>query len=160
VPGAIGLGVVSGLARALRCPPGARFAYARPGIPCSLQRGRLCGPQAPCGGPLYRRAGINTCPRPSTFGPTCGVPSYPLPHDERFACYVLNTLLRGGMSSRLFQNIRERQGLAYSVFSELNPYRDIWVPLYLCRDERGSGAQSGGIHHQGIPRAQGAAGER
>jgi predicted Zn-dependent peptidase len=28
------------------------------------------------------------------------------------------------MSSRLFQNIRERQGLAYSIFSELNPYRD------------------------------------
>jgi predicted Zn-dependent peptidase len=53
-----------------------------------------------------------------------GVPSYPLPHQERFACYVLNTLLGGGMSSRLFQNIRERQGLAYSVFSELNPYRD------------------------------------
>ena len=53
-----------------------------------------------------------------------GVPSYPLPHQQRFACYVLNTLLGGGMSSRLFQNIRERQGLAYSVFSELSPYRD------------------------------------
>jgi predicted Zn-dependent peptidase len=53
-----------------------------------------------------------------------GVPSYPLPHKERFACYVLNTLLGGGMSSRLFQNIRERQGLAYAVFSELSPYRD------------------------------------
>lgn len=53
-----------------------------------------------------------------------GVPSYPLPHQERYACYVLNTLLGGGMSSRLFQNIRERQGLAYAVFSELNPYRD------------------------------------
>lgn len=53
-----------------------------------------------------------------------GVPSYPIPHQDRFACYVLNTLLGGGMSSRLFQNIRERQGLAYSVFSELNPYRD------------------------------------
>jgi predicted Zn-dependent peptidase len=53
-----------------------------------------------------------------------GVPSYPLPHPERFACYVLNTVLGGGMSSRLFQNIRERQGLAYAVFSELNPYRD------------------------------------
>jgi predicted Zn-dependent peptidase len=37
---------------------------------------------------------------------------------------VLNTLLGGGMSSRLFQNIRERQGLAYAVFSELSPYRD------------------------------------
>ncbi|HVX66177.1 MAG TPA: pitrilysin family protein [Bryobacteraceae bacterium] len=53
-----------------------------------------------------------------------GVPSYPLSHESRFACYVLNTLLGGGMSSRLFQNIREKQGLAYSVFSELSPYRD------------------------------------
>ncbi len=53
-----------------------------------------------------------------------GVPSYPLPHEERFACYVLNTMLGAGMSSRLFQNIRERQGLAYAVFSELSPYRD------------------------------------
>lgn len=53
-----------------------------------------------------------------------GVPSYPLPHQERFPCYVLNTMLGGGMSSRLFQNIRERQGLAYAVFSELSPYRD------------------------------------
>jgi len=37
---------------------------------------------------------------------------------------VLNTLLGGGMSSRLFQNIRERQGLAYAIYSDLNPYRD------------------------------------
>ncbi len=53
-----------------------------------------------------------------------GVPSYPVSHERRYASYVLNTLLGGGMSSRLFQNIRERQGLAYSIFSELNPYRD------------------------------------
>jgi predicted Zn-dependent peptidase len=53
-----------------------------------------------------------------------GVPSYPLPHERRYGCYLLNTVLGGGMSSRLFQNIRERQGLAYAVFSELNPYRD------------------------------------
>ena len=53
-----------------------------------------------------------------------GVPSYPLPHERRYACYVLNTILGGGMSSRLFQNIRERQGLAYAVFSELNPCSD------------------------------------
>src|SRR5208283_5239340 len=53
-----------------------------------------------------------------------GVPSYPVPHEDRFSCYVMNTLLGGGMSSRLFQNIRERRGLAYAVFSELNPYRD------------------------------------
>ena len=53
-----------------------------------------------------------------------GVPSYPISHEKRFVSYVLNTLLGGGMSSRLFQNIREKQGLAYSIFSELNPYRD------------------------------------
>ena len=53
-----------------------------------------------------------------------GVPCYPIPHEDRFICYVLNTVLGGGMSSRLFQNIRERQGLAYAVFSELNPYTD------------------------------------
>ena len=53
-----------------------------------------------------------------------GVPAYPLSHDARFVCYVLNTVLGGGMSSRLFQNIREKQALAYSVYSELNLYRD------------------------------------
>lgn len=53
-----------------------------------------------------------------------GVPSYPMPHQSRFACYVLNTVLGGGMSSRLFQNIREKQGLAYAVYSELSMYSD------------------------------------
>src|SRR5256885_4951331 len=53
-----------------------------------------------------------------------GVPSHPIAHEKRYASYVLNTLLGGGMSSRLFQNIRERQGLAYAIYSDLNPYRD------------------------------------
>jgi len=53
-----------------------------------------------------------------------GVPAVPLPHRDRFACYILNAILGGGMSSRLFQNIRERQGLAYTVYSELAMYRD------------------------------------
>jgi len=52
------------------------------------------------------------------------VPSHPIAHEKRHASYILNTLLGGGMSSRLFQNIRERQGLAYSIYSDLNPYRD------------------------------------
>jgi predicted Zn-dependent peptidase len=55
---------------------------------------------------------------------TVGVPAYPLAHDMRFALYVLNTVLGGGMSSRLFQNIREKQGLVYSVYSELNLFSD------------------------------------
>jgi len=53
-----------------------------------------------------------------------GVPSYRVNHEKRFVAYVLNTLLGGGMSSRLFQNVREKQGLVYSIFSELNPYKD------------------------------------
>src|SRR5215813_1735401 len=53
-----------------------------------------------------------------------GVPSVPLAHQDRFAFAVLNNLLGGGMSSRLFQNIREKRGLAYAVFSELTPYSD------------------------------------
>lgn len=53
-----------------------------------------------------------------------GVPSYSISHENRYASFLLNTLLGGGMSSRLFQNIREKQGLVYSIFSELNPYRD------------------------------------
>jgi predicted Zn-dependent peptidase len=53
-----------------------------------------------------------------------GVPSYSISHERRYVTYVLNTLLGGGMSSRLFQNVREKQGLVYSIFSELNPFRD------------------------------------
>jgi predicted Zn-dependent peptidase len=53
-----------------------------------------------------------------------GVPSYPIAHEKRYASYILNSLLGGGMSSRLFQNIRERQGLAYAIYSDLSPYRD------------------------------------
>src|SRR5437764_12833195 len=53
-----------------------------------------------------------------------GVPAYPFAHELRFPMYVLNTVLGGGMSSRLFQNIREKQGLAYAVYSELNLFSD------------------------------------
>jgi predicted Zn-dependent peptidase len=56
-----------------------------------------------------------------------GVPSYPLAHERRYAASLLNLILGGGMSSRLFQNIREQQGLAYAIFSELSPYSDSGV---------------------------------
>jgi predicted Zn-dependent peptidase len=45
-------------------------------------------------------------------------------HSDRFASYALNTVLGGSMSSRLFQNVREKRGLAYAVFSGLSAYRD------------------------------------
>ena len=53
-----------------------------------------------------------------------GASSYPQKHDDRYSSYVLNTLLGGAMSSRLFQNIREKRGLAYAVSSGLSAYRD------------------------------------
>lgn len=53
-----------------------------------------------------------------------GMPAPPVQSTDRFALYILNTILGGGMSSRLFQSVREEQGLAYSIFSELSPFRD------------------------------------
>ena len=56
-----------------------------------------------------------------------GTRSYPQSHEDRYATYVLNTVLGGSMSSRLFQNIREKRGLAYAVSSNLTSYRDAGV---------------------------------
>jgi predicted Zn-dependent peptidase len=53
-----------------------------------------------------------------------GTNSYPQNHEDRYVSYILNTVLGGSMSSRLFQNVREKRGLAYSVFSGLSAYRD------------------------------------
>jgi len=53
-----------------------------------------------------------------------GTSSYSQSHEDRYVSYVLNTLLGGSMSSRLFQNVREKRGLAYAVFSGLSAYRD------------------------------------
>ncbi len=53
-----------------------------------------------------------------------GTPAYHQSHDDRHALYVLNTILGGSMSSRLFQHIREERGLAYAVFSNLTTYSD------------------------------------
>jgi predicted Zn-dependent peptidase len=53
-----------------------------------------------------------------------GVPAPPVNDDQRYSVALLNTILGGGMSSRLFQNVREDRGLAYSIFSEVNPFRD------------------------------------
>jgi predicted Zn-dependent peptidase len=53
-----------------------------------------------------------------------GTNGYRQDHHERYASYVLNTVLGGSMSSRLFQNVREKRGLAYAVFSGLSAYRD------------------------------------
>jgi predicted Zn-dependent peptidase len=52
-------------------------------------------------------------------------------HPQRYVAYVLNTLLGGGMSSRLFQEIREKRGKAYSVYSFSSSYKDVgYVGVY------------------------------
>ena len=54
-----------------------------------------------------------------------GTDGYAQTHDDRYASYVLNTVLGSSMSSRLFQTIREKRGLAYAVSSSLEAYRDV-----------------------------------
>jgi predicted Zn-dependent peptidase len=53
-----------------------------------------------------------------------GVPSPAITDENRYVTLLLNTVLGGGMSSRLFQTIREERGMVYSIYSDLNPYRD------------------------------------
>lgn len=53
-----------------------------------------------------------------------GTPSPSMLSDDRYAVHTLNVILGGGMSSRLFQTIREDHGLAYAVFSGINAYTD------------------------------------
>jgi len=53
-----------------------------------------------------------------------GVPAPPITDENRYATLILNTVLGGGMSSRLFQTIREERGMAYSIYSDLSPLRD------------------------------------
>jgi len=53
-----------------------------------------------------------------------GTPAFPQAHVDRYPAYLLNVILGGSMSSRLFQTIREQRGLAYAVFSGVSSYRD------------------------------------
>jgi predicted Zn-dependent peptidase len=88
--------------------------------------------------------------------------------DRRFALGVLNAALGGGMSSRLFQEVREKRGLAYSVFSFTTQYADTGMVgvyagchpkratqvLELCREQLASVA-AGGITAAELQRGKG-----
>jgi predicted Zn-dependent peptidase len=77
--------------------------------------------------------------------------------ERRFALGVLNSALGGGMSSRLFQEVREKRGLAYSVYSYASQYADtglvgvyagcqparVGEVLAICRDEVSKVAEHG-----------------
>jgi predicted Zn-dependent peptidase len=53
-----------------------------------------------------------------------GVGGYPVNHPDRYVLELLRTVLGGGMSSRLFTEVRERRGLAYYVFTANQGYTD------------------------------------
>jgi predicted Zn-dependent peptidase len=53
-----------------------------------------------------------------------GLKGIPAGHKDRYAAYVLNSVLGGSVSSRLFQEVREKRGLAYSIYSFLSGYSD------------------------------------
>ena len=52
--------------------------------------------------------------------------------DRRYIMYLLNSVLGGGMSSRLFQKIREEYGLAYSIYSYHSAYQDTGLHTVYC----------------------------
>jgi predicted Zn-dependent peptidase len=53
-----------------------------------------------------------------------GFKGLPQDHEDRYAAHVLNTVLGGSMSSRLFQEVREKQGLAYAIYSYMAAHSD------------------------------------
>lgn len=53
-----------------------------------------------------------------------GFPGLPITHRDRYGIYALNLLLGGGMSSRLFQEVREKRGLVYSIYSHHTGFQD------------------------------------
>jgi predicted Zn-dependent peptidase len=67
-----------------------------------------------------------------------GTAGLPLTHPDRYAGYILNTVLGGSMSSRLFQNIREKRGLVYSISSGVTAYSDSGLFSIYAGTSRGS----------------------
>jgi predicted Zn-dependent peptidase len=75
--------------------------------------------------PPHTRPGINIVPKAlEQVHLVMGFPGLPHAAPERYALYLLNDVIGGSMSSRLFQEIRERQGLAYSIHSGVQAFRD------------------------------------
>ncbi len=83
-----------------------------PQIPKEAMAPRLCD-------------GINLVPKDTEQVQIClGVPGIPYTDERRYTQNVMNSILGGGMSSHLFQKIREERGLAYNVYSYPSTYRE------------------------------------
>lgn len=59
-----------------------------------------------------------------------GFPAASFKDKYRFEAYMTNTILGGGMTSRLYQEVREKKGLAYSIYSYLNSFTDSGLLLF------------------------------
>lgn len=141
-------------------------AYERAGAltgPAVADPPRTSGPGAPA------LSGVRVLDRPTEQANlVLGTTSMPRTDDRRFALGVLNAALGGGMSSRLFQEIREKRGLAYAAYSYTSAYADtgqfgIYVGclpskiddvLKICRDEVAR-VVSDGLTEEEIARGKG-----
>jgi predicted Zn-dependent peptidase len=110
------------------------------------------------GRPPRTHPGVTVLARPTEQANlVLGAPAYARTDERRFALGVLNAALGGGMSSRLFQEVREKRGLAYSVYSYTAQFADSGMfgvyagclpdkiddVLAICRDELARVAQTG-----------------
>ena len=126
--------------------------------------GALKGPDAMPIAPRDGRRALRTAGRVELIGRkteqahvVLGMPGLPRTDERRWALGVLNTALGGGMSSRLFQEVREKRGLAYSVYSYTSGFADCGLfgvyagcrpsqvhdVLKICRDELDHVAEHG-----------------
>jgi predicted Zn-dependent peptidase len=91
----------------------------------SLRRG-----SEPVKGPLpYFESKVDVFHKELSEAHMCfGIEGLPQTSEDRYSLYVLNTIFGAGVSSRLFQEIREKRGLAYSIYSFISSYYDtgIW----------------------------------
>lgn len=75
-------------------------------------------PPEVCGGVVLKR-------KPLEQVHLCvGLKGVPAGHKDRYVAYVLNSVLGGSVSSRLFEEVREKRGLVYSIYSFLSGYSD------------------------------------
>jgi predicted Zn-dependent peptidase len=110
----------------------------------SMERGRRDGRKAP-----VPRANPAVVMRPrrelEQLHLLVALPAYPERFSRRYPLYVLNALLGGTMSSRLFQKIREERGLAYSVYSGIQGFLDTGMLVIYVGTSPGAGREVVGL---------------
>ena len=87
---------------------------------------RMLGESQPAAGsqPTYQAGVIIEHAPVSQVYFSLGIRTYPYAHPNRYGLHILNNVLGGGISSRLFRRIREERGLVYDISSEYHAYRD------------------------------------